>query len=157
MPPPTQQDWVIHDKPSFFCTFFQNVWVRFILAFAYFGINIVILVFALIPPYVDADGTKRSVRGWVYPAVIGGILIFGILYYFAVIPNPMPASKWRWTQFIEESSLISITGAKAHIKNNLGANQEVAYDRTYGFKRTLEVKFPEDEVSIFQGDSKRHN
>jgi predicted ABC-type sugar transport system permease subunit len=82
-PSPPRPGWTTTKMP----TSFQVRIARPSLAILYLGINAVVLGFACIPPYVGADGTNRVVKGWIFAASTGGILLSSIVYYFAVIPD----------------------------------------------------------------------
>jgi hypothetical protein len=131
-PSPPRSDWTMLKKP----TFFQEWVARPTLALSYFGINTVVLAFACIPPYVGADGTNRVVKGWIFAASGGGILLFSIFYYFVVIPDRSGHKMTRWKS---GWSIIKWTGAEARIEPREGG-----FDESYGFKQTLRVTFQED-------------
>jgi hypothetical protein len=40
-----------------------------------------ILVLAVLPPYVNADGSTRQLKGWIYPVIIFSVFVGSILYY----------------------------------------------------------------------------
>jgi hypothetical protein len=145
-PSPPRPGWTTTKMP----TSFQVRIARPSLAILYLGINAVVLGFACIPPYVGADGTNRVVKGWIFAASTGGILLSSIVYYFAVIPD-RSGHPWKIMWSIKRWSVIQLTGAQARIEEREGG-----FDESYGFKRTLQIAFQEDTLAALVSNLNTH-
>ena len=81
-------------------------------------------------------------KGWVFAASAGGIIVCSILYYHIVIPDESGSPWFGMPKAMRKWSIVQWTGATAEIKDRDGG-----FDESYGFKRTLEVTFPEDTLA----------
>jgi hypothetical protein len=130
---PSQPDWA--GGPG--STFSKSSITRTTAAILYVGVNAYIVIFTFVPPYTNADGTTRSVKGWLYAVVMVGITLVSFIYYILVVPTP-----WN-----NNRSIINYTGATASVEVNEGG----AHHATYGFRQYIDIVFPEDGVGTGSG------
>lgn len=107
--------------------FFHTVGRRRCLSTIYIIFNLYIFVVTFLPPYRNPDGSERDIKGWVYPAAVGGTVVAGLLYYCAAF----------WSR---EKSVFRLANAKAII------HSEETHDAIYGCRRYVIVT-PDNPVS----------
>lgn len=95
----------------------QSFWSRVPLAIIYVMFNFAILIIPLIPPYQNADGSPRKILGWYYNVRLSTIVLFGIVYYFAIHNS-------RW-------SILSLGGVQPDVVT------QPRHNETYGNRREM--------------------
>ena len=60
------------------------LWSSILLAFSYGLFSLAIIIITVIPPYKATNGTERSFKGWMYPAVVLSLMGFACIYYCIV-------------------------------------------------------------------------
>jgi hypothetical protein len=108
--------------------FFHTPIRRACLSAVYIVFNSYIVIVTFLPPYQNPDGTAREIKGWVYPAAVGGTILGGFLYYCAAFSS----SDW---------SLLRPARAKAEI------DVKDTHDATYGCRKYVKITL-DDPVSL---------
>ena len=67
--------------------YLQNLGLKILLAGLYVLFNLAIVIIVIIPPYTNANGSQREIKGSYYIASVSALLGFGALYYLAAY-NP---------------------------------------------------------------------
>jgi hypothetical protein len=95
----------------------------------YFGFNAYIVIVPLIPPYINGNGTKQEVKGWVYIVVVIIVISVAVVYYYAVFGLTTDAQGGLH----KERTVLRLTNSYPILL------QEPEHDPNYGVRRKVEI------------------
>jgi hypothetical protein len=133
IPPPTQRKW---SEAPVFILLRSKAGKAFFLVL-YFAFNAYIIVVPLIGPYVTASNTAEEVKGWDYIAIVGAIVLAGIVYYYSAFGFAIGN---EGQPIFPERTILRLAGVHPMIR------ESNVHEPRYGWRRKVEILFPEGAV-----------
>jgi hypothetical protein len=133
IPPPTQRRW--NEAPVFILL--RSTLGKAFFVVLYFAFNAYIIIVPLIGPYVTANNTPEEVKGWDYIAIVGAIVLTGIIYYYSVFGFAIDnEGEPRFPQ----RTILRLAGVYPMIQ------ESDVHEPHYGWRRKVEILFPDGAV-----------
>lgn len=150
IPQPTQRNWN-HDQEFWIV---RSIIGKVFITILYFAFNTYIIIVPLIPPYVNGNGTKQEVKGWIYITVIATVMVAATTYYYSVFGlTTNPEGELEYGR--RKRTLLNLARAYPVL------HQDSIHEPTYGVRRWVEVVIPSNRPSylywFFGGSDEDHH